>query len=58
MSYSACVRSGGGCTGCMSCQETKKKEWYIDWLGNIVEVENDDLYGNDDDEEDDEDEDE
>lgn len=53
---SFCVQGIGRSCGCERCEA--KSSWYIDWLGNIVEVEDKDLYDGDDQIEDDDDEDE
>lgn len=50
-----CVRGIGRSCGCEICEA--KSGWFIDWLGNIVEIEEEDLYdleGSDDEENDEE----
>lgn len=54
MTGSVCVRGIGRSCGCERCES--KSNWYIDWLGNIVEVEEDDLFYEDDENDDEDDE--
>lgn len=52
MTGAVCVRGIGRSCGCERCES--KSNWFVDWLGNIVEVEEEDLFYDDEDEGDDE----
>lgn len=52
MTGAVCVRGIGCSCGCERCES--KSNWFVDWLGNIVEVEEEDLFYDDEDEGDDE----